>query len=91
MKNILSGLKIRPFSNSTKISNWTTRKGSPRGHIYKKTITGNQYYVVALHRDNKYKSKYFKTRTEAVNYVQFVKQTRSFKNIKAKSVIADYK
>jgi hypothetical protein len=58
---------------------WNTRRGSPRGHIYKVHISGKKYFKFHLKRDNKSTIVYFNKKKDAVAFRDTVKETKSLR------------
>lgn len=55
-----------------------TRKGAPKNHVYKVTINDNVYYTVRLHRSGVQVSKYFKKKSDARKFVEFLAETKTW-------------
>ena len=56
-----------------------TRRGLPRGHIYKVNIYGNEYFKFQVKRDGKSNIVYFKRKKDATKFKNSVRLSKSLK------------
>lgn len=71
---------IKGIRNKIRLGN-NTRQGSPRNHVYKVNIYGFEYWKFQIHRKNKHKTKYFKTRKDAVSFVKKLNKVKNYKKV----------
>jgi hypothetical protein len=69
--------KINELPIKQYIGGNNTRKGSPRGHVYKVNIRGIEYFKFQIKRAGKSSTVYFKKKKEAIKFRESVKRTKS--------------